>query len=202
MFNEGCLVSRNIYPLGCTAGTRKSYVTNRFSFTLPVHISYAYELPCRSIIIPYRESSQTEKMLSVFRLGTYALSLAHLRGVMAALSILAFLLRSRRLCTRHPFLFNCEHQFSLVQLHYSNRKSHCQHLESRITARVLLKCCPLFPYSIFRSFECFLVVNILQKIFSKKFLITINLAFSGVNLPHVAIKKKRRVFTRLSKHPP
>ena len=52
ILNEGCRASRNIYPLDCTAGTRESYVTNRFSFTLAVHISYAYELPCRSIIIP------------------------------------------------------------------------------------------------------------------------------------------------------
>ena len=168
MLNEGCLVSRNIYPLGCTAGTRKSYVTNRFSFTLSVHISYAYELLCRSIIIPYRESSQTEKMLSIFRLGTYALSLAHLYEVMAALST-AFLLRSRYLCTRHPFLFNCMHQFSLVQLHYSNQKSPCQHPENRAASRFLPEFRPLFPYSIFSFFKCFLVVNILRKIFSKKF---------------------------------
>ena len=154
MLNEGCLVSRNIYLLDCTVRTRESYVTNRFSFTLAVHISYAYELLCRSIIIPYRESSQTEKMLSIFRLGTYALSLAHLYEVMAALST-AFLLRSRYLCTRHPFLFNCMHQFSLVQLHYNNQKSPCQHPENRIASRFLPKCHPLFPYSIFHSFECF-----------------------------------------------
>lgn len=171
MLNEGCLVSRNIYPLDCTAGTRKSYVTNRFSFNLAVHISYAYELLCRSIIIPYRESSQTEKMLSIFRSGTYALSLAHLFEVMAALPILAFLLRSRRLCTQHPFLFNCKRQFPLVQLHYNNQKSPCQHPEKRIAPRFLPKCDPLFPYSIFHSFVCFLVVNILRKNFSKNFLL-------------------------------
>ena len=53
MLNEGCLVSRNIYLLDCTVRTRESYVTNRASIpSLSVHISYAYELPCRSIIIP------------------------------------------------------------------------------------------------------------------------------------------------------
>ena len=111
------------------------------------------------------------KMLSIFRFGTYALSLAHLFKVLAALSNFAFLLRPRQLCTRHPFLFNCKHQFSLVQLHYSNRKSHCQHPENRIASRFLPKCHPLFPHSIFRSFECFLVVNILRKNFSKNFLL-------------------------------
>ena len=169
MLNEGCLVSRNIYPLDCTVGTRESYVTNRASIpSLSVHISYAYELLCRSIIIPYRESLQTEKMLSIFRFGTYALSLAHLREVMAALSF-AFLLRSRRLCTRHPFLFNCEHRFSLVQLYYNNRKSPCQHPENRITSRVSPKNCPMLPYGFFSYFPYFLVANILRKIFSKIF---------------------------------
>ena len=89
------------------------------------------------------------------------LSLAHLFEVMAALSIFAFLLRSRRLCTRHPFLFNCKHHFPLVQSHYNNQKSPCQHPEKRMASRVLTKCCPLFPRSIFCSFECFLVVKIL-----------------------------------------
>ena len=61
----------------------------------------------------------------------------------------------------------------------------------RLKSRLLQIFRPLFPYSIFSFFECFLVVNILRKIFSKNFLITINLAFSGVNLPHVAIKRKK-----------
>ena len=119
------------------------------------------------------------------------LSLAHLFEVMAALSIFAFLLRPRRLCTRHPFLFNCKHHFPLVQPHYNNRKSPCQHPENSWKSRVLQFFRPLFPYSIFRSFECFLVVNILRKNFLKNFLITTNLAFSGVISPHVAIKKAR-----------
>ena len=120
-----------------------------------------------------RGSSQTEKMLSLFRFGTYASSLAHLFEVLAALSF-AFLLRPRRLCTRHPFLFNCKRQFSLVQLHYSNPKSPCQHPRSRITTRFSPKNRPLFPYCIFVSFLCFLVLYILRKIFSKNFLIYYN----------------------------
>lgn len=93
------------------------------------------------------------------------LSLAHLFEVMAALSIFAFLLRPRRLCTQHPFLFNCEHRFPLVQLHYNSLKLPCQHLRNRITTRSSPKNRPLFPYSIFVNFECFLVINILRKFF-------------------------------------
>ena len=148
-----------------------------------------------------RGSSQTEKMLSIFRFGTYASSLAHLFEVLAALSF-AFLLRPRRLCTRHPFLFNCVHQISLVQLHYNNRKPPCQHPENRMASRFLPKCHPLFPCSIFISFSCFLVINVLRKNFLKNFSSTIILVFLGVLLPYVATKRKRRVFTRLRKHPP
>jgi len=81
------------------------------------------------------------------------LSLAHLFEVLAALSIFAFLLRPRRLCTRHPFLFNCKHHFPLVQPHYNNQKSPCQHPENRIATRFSQKNRPLFPYSIFVYFE-------------------------------------------------
>ena len=107
------------------------------------------------------------------------LSLAHLFEVLAALSIFAFLLRPRRLCTRHPFLFNCKHHFPLVQPHYNNQKSPCQHPENRIASSFLPKWRPLFPHSIFRSFECFLVVNILRKNFFKKFFRAVKNSVSG-----------------------
>ena len=151
-------------------------------------------MSCHAEVSSYQSWVIANRKTLLFRFGTYALSLVHKCEVLAVFPILAFLLRSRWCCTQHPFLFNCKHRFSLVQLHYSNRKSPCQHPENRIASRFLPKWRPLFPRSIFCSFKCFLVVNILQKNFSKNFLITINLAFSGVNLPHVAIKKKRRVF--------
>ena len=127
-------------------------------------------MSCSAEVPSYQSWVIANRKTLLFRSGTYALSLAHMCEVLAALSILAFLLRSRRLCTRHPFLFNCEHQFSLVQLHYNNPKLPCQHPENRMASRFPSKWRPLFPHSIFVSFLCFLVLNILRKKFFKKFL--------------------------------
>ena len=125
-------------------------------------------MSCHAEVSSYQSWVIANRKTLLFRFGTYALSLVHKCEVLAALSILAFLLRSRWLCTQHPFLFNCKHRFSLVQPHYNNQKSSCQHLENRMASRFLPKCCPLFPYSIFHSFEYFLAINILRKKFFKK----------------------------------
>ncbi len=138
----------------------------------------------------------------LFRSGTYALSLAHICEVLAALSISAFLLRSRRLCTQHPFLFNCKHQFLLVQFHYNNQKSPCQHPENCMASRFPPKCDPLFPYSIFISFPCFFMLYILRKNFFKKFFDSHK---NGILEHHFALcrtYKEIARFTRLSKHSP
>ena len=149
---------------------RESYVTNSILSNWP--LTSHMPMSCSAEVSSYQSWVIANRKTLLFRSGTYALSLAHMCEVLAALSILAFLSRSRRCCTQHPFLFNCKHRFSLVQLHYSNQKSPCQHPGNRMASSFLPKWRPLFPYSIFTSLECFLVVNILQKIFSKKFLIT------------------------------
>ena len=136
-------------------------------------------MSCSAEVSSYQSWVIANRKTLLFRSGTYALSLAHLFEVLAALSIFAFLLRPRQLCTRHPFLFNCEHQFSLVQLHYNNPKTPCQHPENRAASRFLPEFRPLFPYSIFSFFECFLVVNILRKNFSKNFLTHYNFGVFG-----------------------
>lgn len=160
-------------------------------------------MSCSAEVSSYQSWVIANRKTLLFRSGTYALTLAHMCEVLAALSILAFLLRSRRLCTRHPFLFNCEHQFSLVQLHYNNQKSPCQHPENAWKSRFLQFFRPLFPHSIFVSFLCFLVLNILRKKFFKKFLNHYKIGVLGRYFaPTLRLKRKRRVFTRLSKHPP
>ena len=191
MLNEGCLVSRNIYLLDCSVRTWESYVTNRASIpSLSVHISYAYELPCRSIIIPIVGHRKPKKCCRYFG-SAHTLIARSLVWGHGGVVHLCFPVKATTALYRHPFLFNCKHHFPLVQPHYNNRKSPCQHPENSWKSRVLQFFRQLFPYSFFRSFECFLVVNILRKNFSKNFLITTNLAFSGVISPHVAIKKKK-----------
>ena len=131
------------------------------------------------------------------------LSLAHLFEVLAALSIFAFLLRPRRLCTRHPFLFNCKHHFPLVQPHYNNQKSPCQHPENRIATRFSQKKSSIISIQYFCLFWVVFNNKYSAKKFFKKFFNALQFwRFSGVILPHVAIQKEKRGFTRLSKPPP
>ena len=95
------------------------------------------------------------------------LSLAHLFEVLAALSF-AFLLRPRRLCTRHPFLFNCKRQFSLVQLHYSNPKSPCQHPPKPHNDKVFTKKSSIVSILYFCFFFVFFSIIYSTKNFFKK----------------------------------
>ena len=153
LLNEGCLVSRNIYLLDCTVRTRESYVTKRASIpSLIIHISYAYELPCRSIIIPIVGHRKPKKCCRYFG-SAHTLIARSLVWGHGGVVHLCFPVKATTALYPTSFLFNCKHQFSLVQLHYNNRKSPCQHPENRISTRFSPKNCPMLPYSIFVYFE-------------------------------------------------
>ena len=69
-------------------------------------------MSCHAEVSSYQSWVIANRKTLLFRSGTYALSLAHMCEVLAALPILAFLLRSRRFCTRILF-------YSIVSTNFS-----------------------------------------------------------------------------------
>ena len=155
-------------------------------------------------------------MLSIFRFGTYAFSLAHFCEALAALSI-CFPVKVTTALYSVSFFIQLLALFSLVRGHYNTSKKPCQPLQIQGFLRFVKKFSIVsiqsifivsvfsgmldFGKNIFKKFFNFLKSSIIDHLreCSKK---GKSGAIFGTILPCVAFKNLRRVFARLSIHSP